>query len=109
MVRTACFCIFLTCLFFAASAESVSGGKGTIGAGEAKQIGCFKDTNAPFDLDGDLVRSTTNTPQSCIEHCRKKSFAFAGVQFGESCVCGNTYGRYGSADNCNMACSGDQT
>jgi hypothetical protein len=74
---------------------------------ETKQIGCYKDTNAPFDLDGDLIRDPANTPKKCIEHCRNKGFAYAGVQYGESCLCGNSYGRYGPADNCNMPCTGD--
>ncbi len=69
-------------------------------------IGCYKDT-AAFDLDGFIERSRSNTPQRCTEICRAKGFKYAGVQYSESCLCGNSYGRYGVADNCNMKCTGD--
>ena len=69
-------------------------------------VGCYRDSS-PFDLDGYLKRGTQNTPQRCIASCRERGFAYAGVQYGESCLCGNSYGRYGPADNCNYPCSGD--
>lgn len=71
-----------------------------------KFIGCYKDTSV-FDLNGHLERSAQNTPQRCVALCRGQGFAYAGVQYGESCLCGNSYGRYGPADNCNYACTGD--
>jgi len=74
--------------------------------GSAAYIGCFKDTNV-FDLNGFLERSSRNTPQTCIANCKARGFKFAGVQYGESCLCGNSYGRYGTASNCNMKCTGD--
>lgn len=70
-------------------------------------LGCFKDSNNPFDLDGYLERSGQNTPQRCIATCAAKSFKYAGVQYGQSCVCGNRYGTQGLANNCTMACTGD--
>lgn len=69
-------------------------------------VGCYKDTSV-FDLDGFIERSRSNTPQSCIATCRAKGFKYAGVQYSESCLCGNNYGRYGTADNCTMKCTGD--
>lgn len=69
-------------------------------------IGCYKDTSV-FDLDGFLERSESNTPQRCIEICRAKQFRYAAVQYGESCLCGNRYGRYGEAQNCDYRCPGD--
>ena len=73
----------------------------------AQYMGCFKDSNNPFDLDGHLERSRQNTPQRCIATCAAKGFAYAGVQYSESCLCGNRYGTQGQANNCNMACTGD--
>ena len=70
-------------------------------------LGCFKDSNSPFDLDGHLERSSQNTPQRCIQICAAKGFAYAGVQYGQSCLCGNRYGTQGQANNCNIACTGD--
>ena len=68
-------------------------------------LGCYKDTSV-LDLDGHLERSAQNTPQRCIAICREKGFRYAAVQYGESCLCGNSYGRYGPATNCDMQCTG---
>lgn len=73
----------------------------------ARFLGCFKDTSV-FDLNGHLERSAQNTPQRCVAVCRDRGFAYAAVQYGESCLCGNSYGRYGPASNCNYACTGDR-
>jgi hypothetical protein len=69
-------------------------------------IGCFRDS-PDLDLNGSLQRSASNTPQRCIESCRQKGFAFAAVQNGGSCLCGDSYGRFGAATNCDMRCTGD--
>lgn len=85
-------------------------GDGGVPAGHApgQYLGCFRDTNNPFNLDGYLVRSGSNTPEACVATCRDKGFRYAGVEFGESCLCGNDgYDRAGPADNCDMACTGD--
>lgn len=84
-------------------------GKVTKQPGRTGFIGCFKDPNSPYDLDGHLERSSQNTPQRCVEICRAKGFAYAGVQYGQSCLCGNSYGKFGTADNCNMKCTGDSS
>lgn len=76
------------------------------GGGGGGFIGCFKDTQ-PFDLDGYLEAGGDNTPERCIAACRARGFQYAGLQDGKSCLCGNTYGRYGAADNCNVKCTGD--
>jgi hypothetical protein len=76
------------------------------GQGVTGFLGCFRDTSA-LDLDGYLVRLADNTPDRCVAICREKGFPFAAVQYGESCLCGRTYGKYGPADNCNMRCTGD--
>ena len=70
-------------------------------------LGCFADTSI-FDLDGYLERSAVNTPESCLAICTEKGFKYMGVQYGESCLCGNTYGRYGEVDaaQCNYGCTG---
>ena len=73
----------------------------------ASFVGCFKDT-PDFDLKGHLERSAQNTPQRCVAVCQARGFAYAGVQYGESCLCGNSYGRYGAANSCNMVCTGDR-
>src|SRR3954463_12171526 len=67
--------------------------------------GCFKDTS-DFDLNGYLERSRFNSVQRCIDICARRGFRYAGVQYSESCLCGNSYGRYGPANNCTMPCTG---
>ena len=92
-------------------AEALSGLTGACSGSEGGKtgyIGCFKDTPA-FDLDGFLERSRSNTPERCVETCRAKGFAFAAVQYGESCLCGNSYGKYGAASNCDYKCTGDSS
>lgn len=75
---------------------------------ESAFVGCFNDTSA-LELNGFLERSATNTPQTCIQKCRKLGYAFAGVQYGESCLCGNEYGKHGKSDRCDYPCTGDPT
>lgn len=69
-------------------------------------LGCFKDQQNR-DLSGDFMSSDRMTTQACISACADKGFAFAGTQYSEQCFCGDTYGRYGPATNCDMACSGN--
>ncbi len=73
----------------------------------ARYLGCFKDPNNPFDLDGFLERSKLNDPRRCVATCSARGFKYAGVQYGQSCLCGNGYGKFGPAENCNMPCTGD--
>ncbi len=82
-------------------------GRGTTGGGNSTSLGCFKDSGAAYDLNGYLTRSQTNTVEGCVQICTAQGFAFAGVQYGQSCLCGNSYGKYGPANNCNMTCTGN--
>lgn len=70
-------------------------------------LGCFSDPNNPFNLDGYLERSAENTPQRCIAICQAQGFAYAGVEYGQSCLCGDSYDQFGPATNCDMPCTGD--
>ncbi|WP_456324772.1 PAN domain-containing protein [Desulfonauticus submarinus] len=75
-------------------------------------IGCFKDSGDPSgtqgrDLDGFMYGSKDMTPEMCIDICSKRNFKYASVQYSTQCFCGNSYGKYGPANNCNMKCSGD--
>ena len=77
-----------------------------------KYIGCFKDRGNPEglegrDLNGFIYSSNAMTPAMCINICAKKGFKYAGVQYSSYCFCGNSYGKYGRANNCNMKCSGN--
>jgi hypothetical protein len=83
---------------------------GPVGAdepvGASAYIGCFKDTG-DRDLNGHLEFTQTNSPETCIATCLDRGFAYAGVQWGQACLCGDSYGKYGPATNCDMTCTGD--
>ncbi len=75
-------------------------------------IGCYKDSGNPSglegrDLNGFMYSDPNMTVEKCINLCRQKGFAYAGVQYSTQCFCGNSYGKYGRATNCNMKCGGN--
>ena len=70
-------------------------------------MGCFTDTT-DRDLDGPSWTETKYmTPEICIAECKTAGYAYAGVQAASDCYCGNSYGKHGTATNCDMACVGD--
>jgi hypothetical protein len=71
-----------------------------------KRLGCFKDT-AVHDLDGYRERAARNSPVYCASLCKGKGFRYGAVQNGEMCLCGNSYGKYGPAENCDVKRTGD--
>lgn len=92
-------------------AEALSGLKGACSSGQTGAnpgyVGCFMDMT-DHDLKGFSIKTQNNTPDSCIAMCRDKNFLYAGLQYGETCMCGSSYGKYGEAANCNMPCSGNK-
>ena len=78
------------------------------GGGTGASLGCFRDM-ADFDLKGYLEQGQSNTVERCVQTCKEKGFAYAGVQYGMSCLCGNSYGKYGPAANCDYKCTGNQS
>ncbi len=74
-------------------------------------LGCYADstTGSNRDLPAPLHTPATNTPSSCVATCLGAGYAYAGVQYGNQCWCGNTFGSYGTSTACTMACSGDAT
>lgn len=77
-------------------------------------LGCFaENTNsAPGGLagrvlNGDMFSSAAMTHDACIARCRAGNFAFAGVQFGSFCFCGNDFNRNRISLNCKMPCAGN--
>lgn len=76
-------------------------------------IGCFKDMQTKLpdlkgrDLDGMVVAGKKNTGASCVAYCKSKGFKYAGTQWGKYCGCGNSYGKFGPATNCDKPCTGN--
>ncbi len=81
----------------------------TIGTvlGDTSYLGCFKDSNNR-DLSGFTFNSDQMTTKLCLDTCRQKGFKYAGLEYSRYCFCGNSYGKLGKANNCNMPCSGAQ-
>ena len=69
-------------------------------------LGCFKDT-PDRDITGSHSESPTMSVEICLATCREGGYSVAGLQFASHCFCGNAHGRFGPAQNCDMACSGD--
>ena len=83
-----------------------------VGAGGAGYVGCFKDQGDPTgtagrDLSGASRQDGRMTTQMCVSECRAKGFAYAGTQYSTWCFCGNSYGKSGVANNCDMPCGGN--
>ena len=82
--------------------------KGTV----PQYLGCFKDQGDPSgtsgrDLSGEFWQDGKMTIERCLDHCGQKNFPYAGVQYSTVCFCGNSYGKYGQAKNCDMKCGGN--
>ena len=74
-------------------------------------VGCFAD-QATRDLPNQVDATDANghvTIESCIGTCKTANFTYAGLQVGNQCFCGNTYGSYGplTPDSCATKCTGD--
>ena len=77
-----------------------------------KYLGCFKDQGDPSgtsgrDLSGAVWQDGKMTIESCNAYCGQRNFAYAGVQYSTWCFCGNSYGKSGQANNCDMKCGGN--
>ena len=74
-------------------------------------IGCFRDQGDDTgtrgrDLNGFVTHGPNMTTAACINECQQRGFAYAGTQYSSWCFCGNSYGRSGPSNSCNMPCSG---
>ncbi|MGH9906095.1 MAG: WSC domain-containing protein, partial [Pyrinomonadaceae bacterium] len=80
--------------------------------GGGQYVGCFKDQGAAGgtegrDLNGSISNSAAMTTALCVNECRTKNFAYAATQYASYCFCGNSYGKSGTSENCNMKCAGN--
>ncbi len=49
------------------------------------------------------------TVEKCVSYCAGKNYAYAGVQYGKWCFCGNAPGNKIDQATCSMPCSGNST
>src|ERR1041384_1093664 len=71
-------------------------------------VGCQTESTAGRALAAKSYAADTMTLQSCTAFCA--GYAFAGVEYGRECYCGNGFGDGSvgaSASQCSMRCAGD--
>jgi len=98
-------------LYNSTSAPSVpSGPTQPAKVGTWTLVGCQTEGSQDRALSGKSYAADGMTLESCTTFCA--GYAFAGVEYGRECYCGNGFGA-GSvgapADQCAMKCAGDTT
>lgn len=68
-------------------------------------LGCYKDADER-DLP-EMLGEHSMSVAKCAALCAAKRFAYAGLQNGNQCWCGNSYGKHGKAANCDAPCTGN--
>ena len=73
--------------------------------------GCFNDNAENSDLNGYSFVDDSQNLQLCISTCFYKGFAYAGLQSGNKCMCGYSFGKYGGVftSQCDKPCGGIPT
>jgi beta-glucosidase len=74
-----------------------------------KYLGCYVDALSPRTLPyGAPAVSSGMTVEACESECLVANYAFAGVEYGNECWCGNTMPpTAATASDCSMACAGN--
>lgn len=69
---------------------------GCPGPDSGQYLGCFLDNRFDRDLPYEpLIDPLANVgPISCSHHCFDRGYAYAGLQSGLQCYCGNSFGKY---------------
>ena len=71
---------------------------------------CVKNSGDTISLPFKRWTHYLNKPDICIQECRDRGFAFAGVQNGDECHCGNgppSGSSIGASSECLNLCFGD--
>jgi hypothetical protein len=85
-------------LLIAAAAAIVVGSITPAATVRFRHVGCFHDKplrDLPHAVH--VTAALTALPAKCARECSAASYAFAGVQHGDSCFCGDSFGRHGAA------------
>lgn len=66
-------------------------------------VGCYADTgNRDLPYSAQMGGSDI---EACKSLCAAAGYAYAGIQYGGECWCGDSYGQYGGSGDCNMPCN----
>ncbi|KAF6022029.1 LIPI [Bugula neritina] len=77
---------------------------------DVSYLGCFDDSVFSRDLDGDDYDFGADlSVEKCTDYCSARSYLYAGLQNGNYCYCGTSYGSYGEVGQyeCSSVCSAD--
>jgi len=70
--------------------------------------GCYNDNGNSRDLPFAGPQLANQTIELCQTFCKSKAYQYAGLQNGNECWCGNSFGKYGSdASACDLPCTGN--
>ena len=72
-------------------------------------VGCYQDW-VKRDLNGYFYSDSSLTVESCVATCTAANYQYAGMQAGNLCFCGDTYGKWGMKTfdlTCNVPCIGN--
>ncbi|KAF3007823.1 hypothetical protein E8E13_010601 [Curvularia kusanoi] len=72
--------------------------------------GCYSDSTSARILSLGVAPqggNQNNSAQSCTAECKRRSFTYAGTEYGAECYCGNTLSNNQGpkSDGCNMKCN----
>ena len=72
-------------------------------------VACYTDSTASRSLPNQVVASDKLTVEICLSACQ--NYAYAGIEYGRECWCGNTLGSAAaqatSEKQCSMTCPGN--
>ena len=72
-------------------------------------VNCYKDYGGNRQLPVYLNKDNSLTIERCIDKCKGRGYAYAGVQFYKECWCGNEMPKHSAPkSDCNTPCSGNQ-
>ena len=79
-----------------------------VSSAQGGYLGCFFDSGNRDLRVKEFVENGMSV-EVCAGLCREQGAQYAGLEDGRVCLCGNSYGRYGSAPakDCNVPCPGN--
>ena len=60
-----------------------------------EHLGCYPDKLDDRDLNSKEITYAELSVASCVDECRKDGLPYAGLQSGQRCYCGASYGQHG--------------
>ncbi|XP_013397759.1 uncharacterized protein LOC106164412 [Lingula anatina] len=74
----------------------------------SQYMGCFNDKQTDRDLANGILKGRYVGTWFCTRHCYETGYVYAALQGGNTCLCGNSYGKHGPSAMCNKKCSNNK-